>query len=120
MKLQSQSNIVRWAYLLRERPFRTSLCALFWSAVLITPAMCIALVLISPVLLPVLGVRYVWTSCFRKPFRAWQTQRTQDEMRRYWAKYEERQKPKEPSAFTVLFHGAKAIKNKVCPIVEFE
>lgn len=123
MKLQSQSNIVRWAYLLRARPFRTSLCSLFWNAVLVTPATCLALVLISPILLPVLGVRYVWVAKCKTPFKAWQRQREAAEYKRWLERYNQKlQNPKsdQPSAFVVLFHGVKAIKNKVCPIVEFE
>lgn len=121
MILQKQSNVVRWAYLGRGRPHRTSLCALFWNAVLITPVLCSILLFISPIALPVLGVRYVWVTYLRKPFRTWLLQREDAALERWEKRYFAKQnKPKQPSAFKVLFLGAKAIKNKVCPIVDFE
>lgn len=122
MKLKKSDRIVRWAYLLEDTgpPSRASLCTIFWRAILITPLKLAALVAIASLLsyaayaayrLARFGGLLVWRHplglvsialmilagyCAAGYIDRWPCRRR-------------------PSA---LVAGAKAVKDKVCPLVE--
>lgn len=122
MQLSKSSKIVRWAYFTVGRPKWTSLCSIFWLSMVVTP---IAVVIMG-LLLPIWGPIELWEKYCQKRWRAWRAYREDLAYERQRAAYErevvERRlklaNPPEPSAWQVLWQGAKAIKNKVCPIVE--
>lgn len=114
MTLSEDSRIVRWAYLFYMRhgiPERTSLCAIFWRSVLITP---LQLVVFVPIGAFILGVD-LFDDHVGSRYRNWRYNRRQRRRRR--AVDAPLIVRNEPSAFQVLWLGAKAVKQRVCPIV---
>lgn len=116
MQLRRDSRVVRWAYLWESSvPYRTSLCAIFWRTVLWTP-----LKMIAPLGILSFCLRMAWlypldwaigTGVFigivlAVGCIAWVQYRF--EHRDVWA-------DKKPS---VLRDGFRAVKSKVCPIVD--
>lgn len=123
MVLSKESRIIRWAYILDEPPFQTSLCVVFWRSVVWAPLICAALFVMSPIWLPVGLVMWLWKRYCEGPLKAWERKRDQ----LYWEKYEakilrkydesKRKKEKAPSALTVLWAGVLAVKHRVCPLI---
>lgn len=119
MKLQRNSRVVRWAYWGERVPERTSLCAIFWLTVLVTPMkilICLCLVwIIGPavwffplrisalIACMAIFVAVVWLG-------GWIEE--QARKRRFNRPDDDEPKP------SVLIDGLKAVKGKVCPIVE--
>lgn len=135
MKLSRKSRLVKWAYLMppfEGPPYRTSLCAFFWRAFVFVPLFWLSLVIIAGRLLFLYGKywRYsisvtvvvalvvfaIITACNaaerRRDARAeenWQRRRAGLEplpVRRYRL------------ADSVFWQGLKAVKGKVCPLIE--
>ena len=118
MKLHRDSRIVRWAWMMTPNsriPNWTSLCEVFWRSVLVTPMQVLVLLAASPILLPA----WIWMCYIDPPLLAWRDRRDQRRYERMKAKTAPVVKPVDaPSAWRVLWAGAKAVKGRVCPIVE--
>lgn len=123
-ELRRNALIIRWAYLWAGgAPYRTSLCRLFWRTVLITPlkllgcAACVAIIgaaiyvhpwrvaclLVGLALLVAICASISWLEGHPK-VQAWSRRRE-----------DRRHQSKSPS---VLIHGFRAVKAKMCPIVD--
>lgn len=114
MELPRESWIVRWAYLGSQYvPERTSLCALFWRVVLVTPLLISAFITLCGALAfmvyrhpqpaaAVVGVAAMTAICLLggAALHDWREGK--------------KDKPERPS---VIRDGYRAIKRKVCPIV---
>lgn len=117
MELKRDSRIVRWAYWswFSDRPSRTTLCAIFWRAVLLTPLQGLLVIVSLPIWIPVwLYDRYAST-----PVTKWRRRRKAARRERDQAWWDARLNAPspQPSAWHVLWEGAKAVKSKVCPLV---
>ena len=116
MELSRDSRLVRWAYLTDTRPNQTSLCALFWRSVLVSPCVAVVCVVISPII----GIVLFWRKYLDKPYHAYRRRQAQRANEKWYRKYEARQNhPPDPSAFKVLWLGLVAVKQKFCPIITF-
>ena len=120
MILNKNRKLVRWAYLFRDRPDRTTLCAFFWQVVLISPIA----VLIYAVASPVFGVIWLLNRYVEPILLRWEKRRIQRarERRNKKCKVELKAKSvaKGPSTLHVLWQGLKAVKGKVCPLIVIE
>lgn len=120
VKLSANSRIVRWSYwrLFSRTPSRTTLCRLFWRAVLVTPLQGVLVVVSAPFWVPV----WVYCSYLQEHVDAWLRARMEAQWRRDRERYDRKrqtsQSADEPSAWRVLWEGAKSVKSKVCPLVE--
>src|SRR5688572_26100468 len=114
MELHKDQFIVRWAYPpFMRRPYRTSLCAVFWRAVLFMPLAYLALLVASPVLLTF----YAFVKYAKPRLRRWSLRLTEvidkKVQERWERKYREKERgPRSPSTWSVLWQGAKAVKGK--------
>lgn len=123
MELKRDSRIVRWAYwewFNHRPPARTTLCAIFWRALVLTPLQGLLVVVSAPIWIPV----WVYDRYAFKPLTRWRTRRNQARWERERARYEARRNAPpptpQPSAWRVLWEGAKAVKSKVCPFVTIQ
>lgn len=120
MELNSNSWIVKWAYwpwFHAAPPNVTTLCGLFWRAVLLTPALGLGVAVLAPIWVP----WWFFETRYGARFRDWQLRRERPTYERATARikkeWDQLDHPGEPSAWRVLWEGAKAVKSKACPLV---
>lgn len=122
MQLKARSLVVRWAYLwsMDGIPDQTSLCALFWRTVLVTP-----LKLLVPVIVLSMVAAFIWL----KPLAAVASVVGMAAIAGFGAlmgyladRHHDRRALRQMSDKgtkpSVLIDGFYAVKGKVCPIVE--
>lgn len=118
MKVDRYGRLVRWAYWgAASVPFQTSLCALFWRTVLWTPLKGATLLLTGGSVLYVLG-RLTWETKGLVPLAIalgvgviWALIKfLPGTFRRIATRTDQ----------SIVWQGAKAVKGRLCPIVELE
>jgi hypothetical protein len=118
---------VRWAYFLESsKPWHTTLCALFWRTVLLTPAkICcilggVGLIGMGVVILGGIAIQYAWllgeTLLIAIPIAAvaWWLVRPQGHLDA------PAKRMAEAIRQSVIVQGASAVKSKICPLIELK
>jgi len=119
MRISRQSKFVKWCYLTGFIPSgNISICILFWRGFLISPLVVLyCLACVAAAISLVGGIVYLmainaiglWILGASPLFI----------LLALWIKHFQKDTPKENVAVTVFVERIKAVKKKVCPIVEF-
>jgi hypothetical protein len=133
MRIGNDAWIVKWAYLFSSRtPVRTSLCAFFWRCVLVTPLICAVIAAVISGLAWGLYVALIvkgfwWVATIAAVlFAAWYVADRSGALRSAGFKVADaidaiadtRPIRQGQWAVVVLWRGLKAVKAKMCPVIE--
>lgn len=107
MTLNRNRRLVRWAYWGSDEfpPRQTTLCELFWRAVVLTPLVFSILAILAPVWWPILK----WEERGKPHWDRWRKARA--------VRAGKPTPSREPSTIALCGAWVKAVKEKVCPIV---
>ncbi len=124
MKLNVDSKTVRWAYLFGDYvPHQTSLCAIFWRCVLLTPLKLAFIVFIGSMLatLIIMLVKLAYLNgAFTAIFVGLVTGLAVFAYLNRRSRYKTGDSLIDKVGEWPVIQGAKAVKGKICPIVELE
>ena len=115
MELNIDNPLVRWAFWYTDRPRQTTLCALFWRAVLVAPAIVLLGIITIPFWVPV----FLWDKYGEAPYRVWRQRRYVVSCEKWHARRLEKPNRHDPPALKILWLGLVSLKKKVCPIITF-